>query len=145
MASNSFVWGSAHVAGSGYLDVLSASGNSKANKGLFEKLPSAFKVLEQEAASPLVQGTKELKPIPYDEQVMQEILADAFTVDPNVKGERLVNLQLKISWNHMNIIRRRGLVLYFTGKLHLFKDIAMSIDAGFGYYAVDKISYAGNG
>ena len=36
-------------------------------------------------------------------------------------------------------------MLYFTGRLPQIRDIAMDIDAGFGYYAVDKIFYAGNG
>ena len=35
--------------------------------------------------------------------------------------------------------------MYFTGKLPLIRDVAQDVDAGFGYYAIDKIFYAGNG
>lgn len=35
-------------------------------------LPMAFRVAEHEEASPLLQGTKELKLIPYDEVVMKK-------------------------------------------------------------------------
>lgn len=45
----------------------------------------------------------------------------------------------------MNIFKISGLVLYFTGKLPVIKDIAMAIDAGFSYYAIDKNNYIGNG
>lgn len=143
MASS--VWGSAHSAGLGYDSPSATEAGMKGKKELFEKLPHAFKILEHEDASPLVRGTEELKLIPYDEEELKSVLADAFTSDPAIKGDRVVNVRPEIAWNHMNIFRRRGLVLYFTGKLPVISEIAMAIDAGFQYYAVDKIFYAGNG
>lgn len=141
----SIVWGKAHSAGLGYDSPSASEAGLKEQKELFHQLPHAFKILEHEDASPLVRGAEELKLLPYDEDVLKSVLADAFTSDPTVKGERVVNIQPQIAWNHMNIFRRRGLVLYFTGKLPVISEIAMAIDAGFEYYAVDKIFYAGNG
>lgn len=39
----------------------------------------------------------------------------------------------------MDIFCRRGLVLYFSTKLRIVRDVAMATDAGFGYYAIDKL------
>lgn len=144
-SSSSSVWGGAHSAGLGFDSPSATEEGLKEKKNLFEQLPHAFKILEHEDASPLVKGTEELKLLPYDEEVMKSVLADAFTSDPTIHGDRVVNILPQLAWNHMNIFRRRGLVLYFTGKLPVISDIAMAIDAGFQYYAVDKIFYAGNG
>lgn len=144
MATSS-VWGSAHSAGLGFDSPSATESGMKEKKELFEQLPHAFKILEHEDASPLVRGAEELKLLPYDEDELKSVLADAFTSDPTVKGDRVVSILPQTAWNHMNIFRRRGLVLYFTGKLPIIAEIAMAIDAGFAYYAVDKIFYAGNG
>ena len=109
----------------------------------FQELPPAFKVLEHEdaqAVNPHESSYKE-----YDEQVLQIVLHDAFTLDPTVKPDRVVNLHPHVAWGHMFKFRERGLVLYFTWRLPLIRDIAMDIDARFGYYAVDKIFFASNG
>lgn len=141
----SVVWGKAHSAGLGYDSPSATEAGMKEQKELFHQLPHAFKISEHEDASPLVRGAEELKLLPYDEDILKQVLADAFTSDPSVKGDRVVNIKPQIAWNHMNIFRRRGLVLYFTGKLPVITEIAMAIDAGFEYYAVDRIFYAGNG
>ena len=73
------------------------------------------------------------------------MLKDALIVDVNVNADRFIHLFPQIAWSHMDVFRQRGLVLYFTSKLPMIRDIAMDLDAGFGHYDVDKLFYAGNG
>ena len=109
----------------------------------YAELPPAFKVLEHEDAQAIAPHDNSLSE--YDETVLKSVLTDAFTTDVNVKADKVVHLNPHVAWGHMFKFRERGLVLYFTGKIPQIRDIAMDIDAGFGYYAVDKIFYAGNG
>ena len=145
-ACNKSVWGTAQVAHSHTLwsetEHPSNEGPNPMQKRLHE-LPSAFKVLEHEDAQPVFPHDSSLRE--YDETVLKTVLQDAFTVDASVKADKVVTLNPRVAWGHMYKFKERGLVLYFTGKLPLIRDIAADIDAGFGYYAVDKIFYAGNG
>ena len=139
------VWGNAYLSRS-YVFSNESESMSEADLALhkkFQALPPAFKVLEHEDAQPIAPHDSSLSE--YDETVLKDVLQDAFTVDPTVKADRVVTLTPRVAWGHMFKFKERGLVLYFTGRLPQIRDIAMDIDAGFGYYAVDKIFYAGNG
>lgn len=139
------VWGNAYLSRSLAIECSNdnLSESDVALHKCFQDLPPAFKVLEHEDAQAVNPNDSSFRE--YDEQVLKNVLHDAFTLDPTVKGDKVVNLHPHVAWGHMYKFRERGLVLYFTGRLPQITDIAMDIDAGFGYYAVDKIFFAGNG
>ena len=56
---------------------------------LYTKLPKAFKILEHEDASAV--SSESALDVPCDAVVLKDVLEDAFTTDPNVKGDFLVS------------------------------------------------------
>ena len=143
--STSRVWGNAYLSRS--LAIECSEGVATESDILlhkrYEDLPPAFKVLDHEDAQAVAPHESSMQE--YDESVLKTVLQDAFTVDANVKADRVVKLLPQVAWGNMYKFKERGLVLYFTGRLPQIRDIAMDIDAGFGYYVVDKIFFAGNG
>ena len=81
----------------------------------FDDLPPAFKILEHEDAQAIAPHDDSLRE--YDETVLKHVLQDAFTVDPTVKADRVVNLTPHVAWGHMYKFKARGLVLYFIARL----------------------------
>lgn len=107
-------------------------------------LPSALKINPSEEAHCLARENLEALPT-MDTSVMSEILNDSITDDPAVLGEHKVVLNSEIVWKQVAVFTSRAVVLFFTGRLPLIRDIALVIDAGFGSVAIDKIFYAGQG
>ena len=119
--SKVIAWGNAHVQGGSILHDENVEDLDLNLHRRFDKLPTAFKISKHEDANPVELSLV----IPsFNEDVIRSVLQDAFTVDPQVKGDRVANIKPELAWSHMAAFRRRGLVLYFTGKLPLIWDVA---------------------
>ena len=139
------MWGNAYLSRSLAIECAQES-DTESDRRLhkqYENLPPAFKILDHEDAQAVAPHDSSIQE--YDESVLKSVLQDAFTVDASVKADRVANLLPQVAWGNMYKFKERGLVLYFTGRLPQIRDIAMDIDAGFGYYVVDKKNFAGNG